>query len=248
MTETEILIAIAVFLVAGMAKGLIGIGLPTITISLLIQIMDPRQAIVLTLAPVFFANLWQCYRVGMVMPTIRRYALFLGCLFVVMLITARLSFGLSSRNLTFVIGAVVVCFTLVQLFLKPPPLEDKYDRIAQFGAGSIAGVLGGLTALWGPAVLMYLIARRTPKDEFVSATGVMLVCGFTPLFYSYWSAGLLSFSTGWVSVTLVIPTVLGFAVGEHFRSRLNPEGFQRAVLLMFLLLGLNILRRAIWGG
>lgn len=248
MTEHEILIALVIFLVAGTAKGFIGIGLPTIAIALMVQIMDPREAIVLTLGPIFFANLWQTYRAGDTLAAVKRYGPFLICLFALMFLTARFSQSLSSRTLTLLLGGAVVAFTLIQLLLKPPPLAQKYDRIAQIVAGVTGGVMGGVTAIWGPPVLMYLIARQTPKEEFVRATGVLLVFGSVPLIYAYWSAGVLTPEKAALSGLMSLPALLGFVLGERFRKRLHGEVFQKAVLVMFLLLGANILRRGLVGG
>lgn len=247
MTEQDIFIALAVFLVAGTAKGLIGIGLPTIAISILVQVMDPRQAIVLTLGPIFFTNLWQCYRAGEIPAAVRRYTPYLICLCGIMFVAAQFAQGISEKALVIVLGAAVVVFTLIQLLLKPPPLGKQHDLSAQVAAGVTSGVMGGVTAIWGPPVLMYLISRRVPKEEFVRATGVLLVFGSIPLIYSYWSAGLLPPQTFLLSSSMTVPAVIGFALGERYRKRLNAESFQKAVLVMFLFLGLNILRRGFFG-
>ncbi len=248
MTENEILIAVGVFLVAGVAKGLIGIGLPTITISLLVMMIDPRQAIILTLGPIFLINLWQSYRAGGILGTFRRYAPFAICLCGFLFVTAQVSHGISGRTLSFALGGSVMIFAVVQLFLRPPELPAKYDLHAQIAAGTIAGIMGGLTAIWGPPVLIYLISRRISKDEFIRATGLLLTLGSLPLLYSYWSAGLLAGNNIWLSASMTIPALIGFSVGERFRGKLDAAVFQKTVLVMFFLLGLNILRRAIMGG
>lgn len=248
MTGDEVLIALAVFLLAGVAKGLIGIGFPTVTISLLVTMLEPRQAIILTLGPILVLNIWQSYRAGEVARTLRQYAPFAICLCGFLLGAAQFSQGISTRALSFAIGISVSIFALVQLFLHPPELPKKYDVPAQIVAGTIAGIMGGLTAIWGPPVLIYLIARRTPKDEFIRAIGVLLTLGTIPLLYSYWSSGILVGNKIWLTVFMTIPAIFGFAIGEKFRGRLSGEAFQKTVLVMFFLLGLNILRRAVMLG
>ena len=57
-------IAIGVFLLAGIIKGLIGIGLPTAAVGMLSQVIDPRVAIALMVFPSLLSNAWQVWRMG----------------------------------------------------------------------------------------------------------------------------------------------------------------------------------------
>ena len=59
MTTEHILLALAVFLVAGTVKGLVGLGLPTITIALTSLAMPLSDTIALVALPTVISNLWQ---------------------------------------------------------------------------------------------------------------------------------------------------------------------------------------------
>src|SRR5262245_56089946 len=52
-------IAFATFLLAGLVKGVIGLGLPTIAMGLLAMVMAPAQAAALLVVPSFVTNVWQ---------------------------------------------------------------------------------------------------------------------------------------------------------------------------------------------
>ena len=41
--------------------------------------------------------------------------------------------------------------------------------------GSISGIIGGLTSIWGVPIIMYLILRKTDKEEFVDTTGFLFL-------------------------------------------------------------------------
>ena len=43
---------------------------------------------------------------------------------------------------------------------------------------------------------------------------------------------------------MVVPTLIGFALGERLRRHLDASRFRLAVLVMFLVMGLNLLREA----
>lgn len=54
-----ILIITFTFLLAGMVKGVIGMGLPTVAMGLLALVMPPVQAVGLLVVPPFVTNGWQ---------------------------------------------------------------------------------------------------------------------------------------------------------------------------------------------
>ena len=60
MFEEPILIAVALtFLLAGAVKGIIGMGLPTVSLALLTIVVGLPQAMALLLVPSFVTNVWQ---------------------------------------------------------------------------------------------------------------------------------------------------------------------------------------------
>ena len=94
---------------------------------------------------------------------------------------------------------------------------------------------------------VYLTARQVPKDEFVRATGLLIFLGSVPLTIGYVLQGFLTLELAGVSVFLIGPTLLGFALGARVRTGLSNEVFRKVLLYVFLVLGLNMLRRGIWG-
>ncbi len=59
MTAGEIAFGLAVFLLAGTVKGLVGLGLPTITIALTSMVLPLTESIALIALPTIFSNIWQ---------------------------------------------------------------------------------------------------------------------------------------------------------------------------------------------
>lgn len=245
MTEL-LLIAPAVFLLAGTIKGTFGIGMPTASISLLVQFVEPRTAVVVVVLPILFSNAWQMYRCGDVRATLRRLWPLATALALCLLTTALLATTLSGDGLALALGGVIALFALTSLLANIPALPVRFDRPAQCVAGTLAGVMGGLTAIWAPPMVIYLLARRVDKDDFVRAVGLLLFTGSVPLALGYWQNGLLAGELAWVSALMIVPTVLGFSIGEHIRRRLDAERFRKGVLIFFLLMGLNLIRRALF--
>lgn len=235
------------FLVAGSVKGLVGIGLPTTAIGIMTLSIDPRAAIAIILFPMVISNAWQVYRQGEILRTARRYGVFAIILFVGVWLTSMLTHDVPDRVLLGVLGSIILLFVAVNLVITVPALSDRFDMPAQATLGLVAGVMGGLTAVWAPPMVIYLTARQVPKEEFVRASGFLIVIGSLPLTASYIQLGHMTGPLAWVSLIMLVPTLLGFSLGERLRSRISAERFRVLLLYIFLLLGLNLIRRAIWG-
>src|SRR5271170_6185043 len=54
-----LIVAAVAFLIAGFVKGVIGLGLPTVSMGLLSLIMAPAKAASLLIVPSFVTNVWQ---------------------------------------------------------------------------------------------------------------------------------------------------------------------------------------------
>lgn len=237
-------LTVGIFLLAGTIKGTVGIGLPTAGIGLMTQVIDPHIAIVLLVFPLLLSNLWQVYRIGAPLQTIRQIAPMIVVMMVTLWATTSVTAQVSQAALMTFIGLSIVLFATVQLFLKPPPLPDRLERAGQIVTGFACGIMGGLTAIWAPPLVAYLLARRVDKDTFVRTTGIVFGAGGVPLAFGFWQQGLLTGSLAAMSAMLVIPTIAGFAIGETLRRRIKADRFQTVVLVIFLIMGLNILRRA----
>lgn len=238
------LFAILVFLIAGGIKGLVGMGLPTISISLLSLMIDPKLAITLSLGPLLLTNFWQSWRMGEVLKTIQSFAPLWLSLVGAIYLSSLFAVGMSTQALMAILGSAMVLFALISLMFTPPHLPSRWDIPAQIITGLVAGAMGGITAIWGPPVLIFLIARDTGRDAFVRATGVLLTLGALPLLYNYWAGGLFTGADAFMSFALTLPAIVGFAIGERFRTRLDARRFRKLLLWMFVLLGANLLRRA----
>lgn len=240
-----IIFAFVVFLIAGVVKGCLGIGMPTTAIGVLSQFIDPRLAITLAVIPVLGANIWQVYRAGDGIAAFKRYRYFSVGLFIIIFLSSLFAATIPTGVLVFTLGIVIVLFALTSLIYAAPEIADKYDSIAQLVAGVLGGVSGGLTTIWGPPMVIYLLARNTEKEEFVRATGVLLIAGSVPLTIGYFINGLMDTETAKISAFMLLPVLIGFAVGERVRARFSTAFFHKLILYVFLLIGLNLLRRSL---
>src|SRR5690606_13534729 len=61
MSEPSLFLIVAVFLLAGFVKGVIGLGLPTVAMGLLATRMAPAHALAIVIVPAITTNIWQTF-------------------------------------------------------------------------------------------------------------------------------------------------------------------------------------------
>jgi len=78
---------------------------------------------------------------------------------------------------TLFLGVTILVFSAASMWREVPPLNTKLDKPLQVLAGSLAGVMGGITGVWAPPMMIYMSASRVDKVTFVAVIGVLLMLG-----------------------------------------------------------------------
>lgn len=248
MTTVEIAILVAIFLVGGMVKGALGIGFPALLIGLLTFFYEPRIAVAMILLAIMATNFRQATIGGSMWEIVKRYKYF--CVFssVGIFAVAFVGSKVPLSLLLICVGIAMSIFALSSLFSNFKKLPAKYDTLAQIAAGVGSGILGGLTAIWGPPLAIYLMSLKLDKDQFIQALGVMFSVQSVFLIAGFVASGELTGRLALIGAVLLIPTFIGMYFGEKMRKKMNTEQFTKVFLCVFLLLALNLVRRGIMGG
>ncbi len=248
MTAELVVFAVGAYLIAGAIKGTIGLGMPMAAISLFAQASgDTRLAIALVIVPTVLTNAWQCWRCGQLLATLQRFRVLAVTMLVSISIASFVATKLTAPAVTLSLGIATTLFAVLSLLRDWPPLAKRFDRKAQWIAGVSSGVMGGVAGVWAPPVVVYLTALRVDKDTFVRASGVLFFIGGCVLAINYGVNGLLTRNQALAGALLVVPAILGYALGERLRTYLSGSVFRKVVLVFFLVMGLNLIRRGLVG-
>ena len=238
---------IASFALAGIVKGVTGIGIPLVSISLLTFVLSLPEAVVLLPMPIILSNIWQSISGGYMTRTFRRFALALVAVAIGTFIGAGLLTSVSQLALLLVLGSVLATLAIVSLFDLEPRIPARHEAWAGALCGSAGGVLNGMSAMVGPPIIMLLVSLRLGKDEFVGTIStIYLVAGviMTVALASYDALDLTGI--GW-STAAAVPLFVGMFAGQWLRQRVSEAQFRKALLIVVLLMGLNLIRRALTG-
>jgi hypothetical protein len=240
--------AILTLLLGGVIKGTIGFGLPLFVVTLLSNILPIKTALAIVTLPIVASNLWLGLQGGLFVPTLKRFWPVITCAGLGVFAGSHIAADLDQAVLLLTLGCVIIGVCLIEAFgpfeksAVPPSAEKPLSLIM----GLIGGVLGGLSTIFGPPLLIYLNFLRLPKERFVAAIGVIFFCTSLFLFLAFGSVGILSPKTITLSALAILPVFAGQYIGNKLRTCMPQRVFQRIVLIFLLLLGMNLVRRALF--
>jgi uncharacterized membrane protein YfcA len=244
-STTTLGIAAAVFLLAGLIKGIAGAGLPTVALALLALFIDIKVAIALLVVPALITNIWQGLTGGAFGPIAKRLAPMLAASVIGIWIgVAILSVG-NAKVLAGILG--IVLFFYAGYSLATPQIAPPSRRTeAWLGppVGFITGILFGFTGSFLVPGVLYMQALGLKRDHFVQAMGIAFSFSSLVLWIFLAGNGLFSVSLGFVSTLVCLPAILGMVLGQRLRSGMSETKFRRYFFITLLGLSLYIVARA----
>ncbi|MAU53021.1 MAG: hypothetical protein CMN17_11765 [Roseovarius sp.] len=236
--------AVAVALVAGVIKGLVGFAMPMVLIAGLSTILPPDLALAGLILPTLLSNLWQALRQGVraALASVARFRVFLIAGGAVMAVSAQLVPVLPPAAMFLIIGPMVTLYAASALSGRGLRLGRGAGGRGEAALGALAGFCGGISGVWGPPTVAMLVARGTGKHEQMRVQGMIYGLGSVLLLVSHLGSGVLRAETLPLSLALVPSALAGMALGFRLQDRLNQATFGRITLWVLLAAGLNLTR------
>jgi hypothetical protein len=240
-----IVIATGAFLLGGFVKGVVGLGLPTVSLAILTATVGLKEAMVLMLFSSFVTNAWQALIGGHLLAILRRLWVFL----VIGGIGIWVAAGLLARSdavlLSGVFGVLLCIYGAVSLFGRPLPPPGRAEAWLSPVVGGVAGIITGLTGSFTVPGIMYLQSLGLAKDVFIQAMGVVFTMSTLTLSISLAANDLVPVNLGIVSVAGLVPAALGMIAGQRIRDRLSEDQFRKVFFASLLAVGAYIAVRAL---
>ena len=237
----------AVTLFAGFVKGAVGFAMPMIMMSAFASVLPPQIALAALILPTLVTNVMQAGRqcMGAAWGSVRRYRWHIAMVVVFILISAAFVTSVPQSLMYLLLGVPIVAFAIWQLSGRPLVLPIHHARRAEIITGIIGGLYGGISGIWGPPLIVYLLSIHAPKDEQMRVQGVVFLMGAVVLTFAHLGSGVLNAQTLPLSAVLVVPGVVGMIVGLRVHDRLDVAQFRRWTLVLLVFSGLNLVRRGL---
>lgn len=151
---------------------------------------------------------------------------------------------LAPEKLEFIMGLVLLAGT--SALLTGSLLRFSGRPWQSLTAGAIAGLAGGMSGIFGPPAMLYLLGRETEPvttraNAIVFLTGESLLLGI-----GYAVTGLITLPRLWLAVVLTPVYGAALWLGTHSFSRSNEDVYRRLVLGLLWLLAAAMAARSGW--
>ncbi len=228
-------------LLAGTIKGTIGLGLPMISVGVLVATFDLTTAMALVIMPAFVTNVWQAIVGGNGMVILKRLWPFLFFAIATVWIGAMALTTFNTAYLSIFLGILLLSYSSLNLiglqFFIPPHHEKWMGLIIGATNGIFTGMAGSLSM---PGIL-YLQSIGLSRDMQVQAMGILFLLSTIGLAIALQNNNLLSSELTTISTFAVIPSLVGMAIGQRIRKRLSKQRFRQVVSIAIFFLGLFII-------
>lgn len=243
MTLLQILAVAAAFIVAGIAKGGVGMGLPPIALSLMVFVLPLEDALAIMVVPTLATNIWQAVWGQGFGRLLRRFATMAAAAMAALIVVAAVFGHLGSPSATGWVGVVLAIYAGLALTAWRPAVPRSAERWANPLVGLASGTVAGLTGVAAVPFLPYMQSLDIDRHDLVQALGIMFLFIIGALTLALALQG--SFTLGNVAggIAAIVPTFIGVWIGQRARHAVSPETFRRAFLFGMLAVGLQMASR-----
>lgn len=243
MGLSELLILVAGLGVAGLAKGVSGMGFPLIATPILAGVFGPRAAVTIVTIPIFASNsilliqgLRRRDQLRGIMP------LFIASAFGTAIGTLLLA-NLDQRTFAILITLMVVIFLARGDRLLGDDPAALRARILGPLVCFVGGVLQGTTSIASPLVGSYFHAQRLAAADFVFVLAAIFELNAVVQLVGYGLQGLYTPDVLAIGLLGLIPTLLALAAGIALRGGLDPGRFRQLIVALLVFSVANLLWR-----
>ena len=236
--------AIGSIFLGSFIKGTIGFGLPIIATPVMILFLPLHEVIALQILPICIANIQQCWLT-------RRHKSVLG-LFWPMIVSniTILFFGsyfllrLNTEILMPIIGVLII----LQAVANNAPIFNlrsiKNIKGIILLSGIASGALGTMSSFYAFPSVQVMIGMKLKREEFVFIVGFFLATGSIGLWLGILANGFSVTNSLPASALLIMPSVIGMALGNKIRNKLRKGWFTGVIRAMLILMGFFLIFKA----
>jgi len=234
-----ILIMLIALCLGGFTKGVISWGFPLVSLPILTIALPPTSAIFLLFFPIIFANIreikiknWKNYK--KLIP----FSLGIFCGIIIGSIIFHTS---NSDIISIAIGiTIIICGVINFVGFK---INEKYLLKPFFGLsyGLVSGIIGGMTTVLGPFMIIYLVSLNLSKNIFSEFVSLGVFSTLIPLYGMFFIYQDVVISDFFASGLAIIPALLMQFLGLKIRNIIPQEKFRKMTLALLITVGFLVI-------
>ena len=229
---------IAVFAIAGMIKGTIGLGLPAVSMGLLTVFISPFQAATLLIVPSMVTNFWQLFAEGHVLKLVRRFWPLLLGIIVGSIWSIFPTLGHGEFQSEALLGGMLALYGLYGLFAKNMPNLAPHEKWLSPIIGYLGGALTVATGVVVIPVVPYLQSLHLKRDDLVQSLGLAFTISTICLAVFLHQNPVAGIPIDYkMSLIALLPALVGMWLGTKIRYRIPEQKFRKVFFCGLVIFG-----------
>jgi uncharacterized membrane protein YfcA len=225
------------FLLAGLIKGILGLGLPVVVTAMLAATLGLQHAIGLMLVSSIVMNFWQMLVGGGFFELLKRLWPMFGMSIIGIWVGVQILAGGNTSLLLSVLAVILIIYSALSLTraqVRPP---GRWEPVLTPVVGGLAGLIFGMVGNFMVPGVLYLQALGLSRDRLVQALGMSFVSISVTMMLLMSRYSLVDRDTLILSTGALIPAIVGMAIGRRLRRYFSEAQFRRMFFVGLLIAG-----------
>jgi len=237
---------ILIFFAGGLIKGLIGVGLPTVTLTFLSFIFDIKESISIILIPVILTNLYQMIDGKYLKKIISDTKFFQISAFLFVLPGFYFLLFLNSNTILFILAAILIFNSTLSLIKYEIQFKNFRSKYYQLFIGSTTGVVTGVTGLYTMPFIFLIQSLQYTKNQVIQLMGLTFFIFACTQFLLFSFNDLINIKILTLSTIACIPILMGVYLGTILRKKISESLFKLLFNLILVIMGILLIMKTIF--
>jgi len=237
---------ILIFFVGGLTKGLIGVGLPTVTLTFLSFIFDIKVSISIILLPVILTNLYQMIDGKYLKKIVSNTKFFQISAFIFIFPGFYFLLVFNSNTILIILAIILILNSILSLTKYEIQSKKVRSKYFQLFIGSTTGVVTGVTGIYTMPFIFLIQSMEYSKNQIIQLMGLTFFIFACTQFLLFSFNNLINIKILILSSIACIPILMGVYLGTILRKKISETLFKLLFNLMLVLMGILLIIKTIF--
>ena len=225
--------------VGGLLKGVISFGFPLIALPILSLVLPPKSAIFLLFFSLIFLNIREIKFKNL--KDYKRIIPLGSGIFIGIIVGSIIFHKVENEFISKMIGLTIILSAITNFYglkINQSLLINKWFSLSY---GLFAGLIGGMTTIVGPLIVIYLVSLNLKKQLFSEMVSLSVFSCLAPLYGIFFIYQNVTFNDFFISGLISIPAVLMQIIGFKIRDIIPQKTFKNITLSILVIIGILVL-------
>ena len=237
---------ILIFFAGGLIKGLIGVGLPTVTLTFLSFIFDIKVSISIILLPVILTNLYQMIDGKYLKKIMSDTKFFQVSAFLFVFPGFYFLLLLNSNTILIILATILIFNSTLSLIKYEIQFRNFRSKYYQLFIGGATGIVTGITGIYTMPFIFLIQSLQYKKNQVIQLMGLTFFIFACTQFLLFSFNDLINIKILTLSTIACIPILMGVYLGTILRKKISESLFKLLFNLILVIMGILLIMKTIF--